>query len=214
MEWSVPLVGDSWDRAAELLDLPWGAVVSSQLVLSESGRPPAQGTAVRVCHTTEALFVRFDCEDEDIWGTYAMRDDPLYREEAVEVFLAEGERDPVQYYEIEVSPKGVLFDAVVRNSTSRREDLVADTRWDCPGIRWSARVLPEERRWLAALAIPWSGIGASGVPRTCRANFYRIERPRGGEAEYSAWSPTHARPADFHKPSRFGRLVFLPQESS
>src|SRR5215510_1304502 len=107
--------------------------------------------------------------------------------------FAEGERDPVEYYELEVSPTGVLFDALVR-------DRVADTSWDCPGVRWNARIVPGEPRWLAALAIPWSGIGASGVPRSCRANFYRIDRPRGGAAEYSAWSPTRSRPADFHKP--------------
>jgi len=205
MEWRVPFVGAAWDGAPDLLDLPWTRVAPAPLVLSESGGRPAQGTKVRVCHTAAALFVRFECEDRDVWGTHARRDDPLYEEEAVEVFLADGEGDPVEYYELEVSPRGVLFDARVR-------DRVADTTWDCPGIRWSARVLRGQPLWLAALAIPWSGIGAAGVPRVCRANFYRIERPRDGQAEYSAWSPTLARPADFHRPSRFGRLVFSPEE--
>jgi hypothetical protein len=61
--------------------------------------------------------------------------------------------------------------------------------------------------WWAEISIPWRGLVPSGeIPRIWRANFYRIERPRGGEAEFSAWSPTMARPADFHKPAYFGRL--------
>jgi hypothetical protein len=215
MEWHVPLVGAAWDGAEDLLALPWeDAGPPRPLVRSDGGGPPSQATTARLCHTRRSLYVRFECDDADIWGTYTKRDDPLWREEAVEVFLAEGEADPAEYHEFEVSPNGVLFDALVRNPTSRREDLVADTRWDCPGLRWCARVRREEARWLAALAIPWSGIGASGAPRVCRANLYRIDRPRAGDAEFSAWSPTFARPADFHRPSRFGRLVLLPEGSS
>ena len=201
-----------WDAASDLLDLAWEDVPSTSLRLSESGGAPEQSTAVHVCHTASALLVRFDCRDRDIWSTYERRDDPVWKEEAVEVFVSLGDEDPREYFELEVSPAGVLFDALVSNPTSRREDLVADTRWDCPGIRWGARIVTGEPRWVAALAIPWSGIGARGAPRTCRANFYRIERPRDGEAEYSAWSPTLARPADFHKPSSFGRLVLSPEE--
>jgi hypothetical protein len=154
------------------------------------------------------MLVRFDCEDADIWGAHSRRDDPVYEEEAVEVFLAVGDADPVEYYELDVSPGGVLFDARIRNPTSRRKDLVTEVAWDCPGLRWAARAFRDERRWMAALAIPWAGIGAAGPPPTCRANFYRIDRPRGGTAEFSAWSPTRVRPADFHRPRHFGRLVF------
>ena len=42
------------------------------------------------------------------------------------------------------------------------------------------------------------------LPRLWRANFYRVDL--GSEDEYSAWSPTGRTPADFHEPSRFGRL--------
>jgi len=42
-----------------------------------------------------------------------------------------------------------------------------------------------------------------------RGNLYRIERPRDGEPEFSAWSPTLTRPADFHQPARFGTLELV-----
>lgn len=171
--------------------------------------PAEQTTVVRVCQADAALYVRFDCDDRDIWGTYTRRDEPIYDEEVVEVFLVAGSEEPVHYFEFEVSPNGVLFDAVIDNPTSTRADLRWDESWNCPGIRWTAGRDDAASKWWGALAIPWAGVTADGrVPSVCRANFYRIERPRGGEAEYSAWSPTMTDPADFHKPAYFGILEF------
>jgi hypothetical protein len=149
------------------------------------------------------------------------RDDPLYQEEAVEVFLAPGSGDPVDYLEFEVSPLGVLWDGRVHNPTSRRIDMVSDPSWDCPGIRWAAGRLGTARQdWWAELVLPWEGIVPGAVlsetsrPRLWRANFYRIERPEGGAPEFTAWSPTLVSPADFHKPARFGTLELAPVASS
>jgi hypothetical protein len=172
------------------------------LVLTESGGPPLQATVVRVAWDEEALHVRFDCEDRDAWGTFQNRDEPLWQEEVVEVFLAPGEEDPVDYAEFEVSPLGVVFDARIHNPTSLRKDMTTDVSWNCPGLRWAAGRGVEREDWWAELAIPWP----ADRPRLWRANFYRVERPRDGDAEYTAWSPTLTRPADFHKPARFGVL--------
>ncbi|HXO19867.1 MAG TPA: carbohydrate-binding family 9-like protein, partial [Thermoanaerobaculia bacterium] len=191
-----------------LARLPWPEIAPlPSLVLADSGGAPTQPTRVRLAWHETALHVRFDCADRDAWSTFTRRDDPLYREEVVEVFLAPGAADPALYYEIEVSPQGVLFDARVENPHSRRDTLRADTAWDCPGLRWGVGAAGPAEDWWAALAIPWAAIVPDGVPALWRANFYRIERPRDGSApEFSAWSPTLASPPDFHRPSRFGRL--------
>ncbi len=183
---------------------------SVALVLADGSGAPEQPTTVRVGWDDAALRVRFDCQDRDIWGTLSRRDDPLWTEEAVEVFLAPGPEDPAEYFELEVSPGGVLFDARVANRTGRREDRVADRSWDCPGIRWGASIDRTAARWAAELSIPWRGIApGEPLPRVWRANFYRIERPRDGAAEFSAWSPTLADPPDFHRPARFGTLLLV-----
>lgn len=177
------------------------------LVLADGGGAPVQATTVRLCWDEDALHVRFDCEDRDAWGTYRNRDEPLWQEEVVEVFLAPGEADPVRYAEIEVSPPGVLFDARIHNPTSLRADMTADAAWDCPGLRWATGRGAAREDWWAELSIPWEPLaGGKERPRLWRANFYRVERPRDGEAEYTCWSPTLTRPADFHKPARFGVL--------
>jgi hypothetical protein len=175
--------------------------------LADGSGPALQQTQVRLGWSQTALHVRFDCEDHDAWSTFERRDDPLYEEEAVEVFLAPGEGDPVRYCEFEISPRGIIFDALVHNPTSHRTDMTADPSWDCPGLSWAAGKGPERQDWWAILSIPWSGLlGEKDLPRIWRANFYRIERPRDGEPEFSCWSPTLTRPPDFHKPARFGFL--------
>jgi len=198
-EWDYSFIGQ-WDWTR----LP----VLSTFVLWDGSRPATQPTYLRLCASAHALYVRFDCEDRDIWGTFTRRDEPLYEEEVVEVFLASGEPDPLNYFEFEVSPNGVLFDARVHNPGDRRDPrFTVEVGWDCPGLQWAAGIQSDQRAWWVGLVIPWRSLCPSErLPDTWRANFYRIERPRDGEAEFSCWSPTLTASPDFHVPARFGTL--------
>src|SRR5258708_5896155 len=169
-----------------LADFPWArAAVLDPFVLADGSAAATQATSVRLAQDAHALYVRFECTDRDAWGTWRRRNDPIYLEEAVEVFLAPGMRDPRRYWELEVSPLGVLFAARIENPTGRRADLEADTSWECRGLEWQAGPAGSSQDWWAALAIPWTALaGQEGrPPRRWRANFYRIERPRGGTPE-------------------------------
>jgi len=43
----------------------------------------------------------------------------------------------------------------------------------------------------AVLVITWTAVAPAGdPPRVWRANFFRIERPRSADPEFSCWSPT------------------------
>jgi hypothetical protein len=206
--WRVPRLGAGaplWEEVPELSE--------RGLVRSEDGAAPVQPTRVRLGWDERALHVRFDCADRDAWSTFTRRDEPLYQEEAVEVFLAPGAEDPRAYAELEVSPRGVLFDAWIDNPDSDRATLRADLGWDCPGVVWAAGRGQHAEDWWAELTLPWPGLLAAAgwppepLPRLWRANLYRIDRPRDGSpSEFTAWSPTLVAPADFHRPGRFGVL--------
>ncbi|HEV7670153.1 MAG TPA: carbohydrate-binding family 9-like protein [Thermoanaerobaculia bacterium] len=218
--WRVPLASEPLDDNAVVGPWAWNRIPRLPPFVRADGRGSAiWQTAVRVCRDDFGLAVRFDCADRAAWGTFTERDDPLWQEEAVELFLAFGAADPRRYFEFEVSPRGVLFDARVDNPTSRRSDLVVQTAWDCSRIRWGAgrtELLHEstgDQDWWAVLVLPWASLAPPGepdvVPDTLRANFYRIERPTDppdAAAEFSAWSPTLSDPPDFHQPTRFGFL--------
>ncbi len=182
------------------------------LARAEDGEAARWPTRVQLGWDRDLLHVRFECEDDDAWSTLAVRDAPLWTEEVVEVFLAPGAETPTRYFELEISPRGVVFDAEVFCPHGDRRGLAVDSGWTCEGL--GVRVSPGASRqdWIAELSIPWRAVAPAPLPELWRINFYRIERPRDGSAaEFSAWSPTLVDPADFHRPERFGHLRLLRQ---
>jgi hypothetical protein len=191
----VPRVTRGWSRAPGVA-----------LRRAQDGAQPLQATRVRIAHDLQALSLRFDCDDRDIWATHTGRDAPLWEEEVVEVFLAPGDDDPAEYFEIEVNPLGAIFDARVHNPHGRRDTMTVDATWDAVGLVVTVD-RPTPRSWCVELRVPWSDLCRGTPPPVWRANFFRIERPRDGDQEFSCWSPTLSEPPDFHKPVFFGRLI-------
>jgi carbonic anhydrase/acetyltransferase-like protein (isoleucine patch superfamily) len=194
----------------------WSRATPTHLVLAGSGDPPRLSTEARLCWDERCLYVAFSCKDTDIWGTLTQRDEPIYNEEVVELFLCPS-GDLRHYFEFEVSPLNTLFDAKVFSPEGDRRSMLMDNEWDAPGIQTAVRVAGTlhdrndvDLGWIAEIALPFTDLGLSGPPAPgdrWRFNLYRIER---GEAEeYSAWSPTFKVPADFHVPDRFGVLEFV-----
>ena len=172
-------------------------------------------SSVSICRTEFDLRVRFCCSDQDIWGTYVNRDDPLYEEEVVEVFLCPT-GDLRHYYESEVSPRNVIFDAKVYSPDLHRGTMQVDIGWDCPGLETKVTVdgtlddrTDTDRMWTVEMAIPFAAFPEVSPPKpgdVWRANFCRIDR--ADPPEFSAWSPTGETPANFHVPEKFGYLEF------
>lgn len=175
---------------------------------------PVQPTRLKACWDNSRLYLAFQCRDRDLHSPYTRRDEPLYEGEVVEAFLQPGP-DPRCYFEFEVSPAGVLFDARVDNPRPKGR-MTVETAWDAPGIRWAVkrrgtlnRRDDRDEGWDVEMAIPFADLKLNRPVRPgdrWRANFYRIDR--GSPDEFSAWSPTLADPPNFHVPERFGRLVF------
>ncbi len=206
---TVPRRPQSWNLAHAPHTWQWDDVPRlSPLILANGSGLAVQQTTVQVAYDDDALYVRYRCDDSDIWGEATARDSHIYNEEVGELFIAPGFATPVRYYEFEVSPLGTLLDLSVYNPDLDRRTLVGDFAWDCPNLRWSAIRDDANDRWYAYLTVPWASIGAPArLPRVWRANFYRIERPRHQPPEFSCWSPTLSDPADFHRPAYFGFLT-------
>lgn len=169
------------------------------------GGLPRLSTRATLLDDGERLTVRFECEDPEPSATLTARDAPLWQEEVVEVFLAPGSETPRRYFELELNPLGAVFDAVVDSPHGERGGMRVDASWTCGGLETA--VVHDRGRglWRATLAIPWRALAeADPAPADWRLNLYRIDRPSGAPAEFSAWSPTFRDPADFHRPDRFG----------
>lgn len=190
-------------------------------MLHDGSAAPDFETEAKLCWDDTYLYVAFTCVDNDIWGTYTKRDEPLYDEEVVEIFL-NPTGDLVNYFELEVSPHNVIWDGKIHNPDDTPKTMTGEPEWDCAGLLTGVRVVGTlddrtdlDQLWSVEMAIPFAGIGreppADG--QEWRGNLYRIDR--GEKDEYSCWSPPQApgeQPA-FHIPSRFGRFIFSAQEA-
>jgi len=195
-----------------LLDDPaWQGATPLTLVDSMDGKPTQLRTTARLTWDDEALYVAFDCEDPDVWGTFKNRDDPLYTQEVVEIFI-DADADGKTYDEIEVSPHNVVFDAYF---PARRQGM--DTSWDS-GLQSAVKVngtiddaSDRDKGWTVEMRIPFSRLHS--VPHVpprpggrWRFNLYRLDLPDRKTAQGQAYSPLFV--GDFHAVDRFAWLVF------
>ena len=192
---------------------PWSApegCTPVRLRRAGDGATPRLATSVTVWFDDEYLTILFCAADDHVLATHLEHDAPLYEQDVVEMFLAPV--DPNTYFELEVSPRGTLFDARIESPAGVREGMRADRSWTCEGMWAAVRRLTESDGSMTidtVVRIPFSGLDRS-TPKdgeTWRGNFFRIDRHPHGD-EYTAWLPTMKEPADFHVTAVFGRLRF------
>ncbi|MBL8972468.1 MAG: carbohydrate-binding family 9-like protein [Myxococcales bacterium] len=170
--------------------------------LGDEALAPGRGTTLRLGWDEAALYVAASLPDEDLWSDYRAQDDPLYRQEAFEVFVAASGAG-TRYLEYQVSARGVTFDA--RFPKYRAGDEGWDSRWQT-AVAVAGTVgaaVDRDRGWSTELAIPWdeicaeTGLVCPPAPgMRLRINAFRLERPDRKRTEALALSPTRA--PDFH----------------
>ncbi|MFC4810559.1 carbohydrate-binding family 9-like protein [Paenibacillus sp. GCM10023250] len=180
----------------------WAEIASVLLTDVSTGAAPALRTAVQACWTGSDLWFRFECEDDHVVATMTGHDDPLYEEDVVELFLDE-DGDGTTYYELEVSPRNVVFDARIRNDLAGSKMI--ELEWHAAGMTTDVREDGPLR--IYEIRLPLANFGRLPADGTAwRWNAYRIDEDRSGERRYWAWRPTGA--VNYHIPERFGTLLF------
>ncbi|HEX7705028.1 MAG TPA: carbohydrate-binding family 9-like protein [Thermoanaerobaculia bacterium] len=189
----------------------------ARLRRSTDAAPPRLATSIAVWFDDTCLTVLFSATDDHVVATHLEHDAPLYEEDVFEVFLAPQSLE--RYFEIEVSPLGTLFDAVIDSPDGVRSTMKADRGWTCEGLTAAVRKVTEsngEQSIDTLVRIPFASLGRERPARgeLWRANFFRIDRHPHYADEFSAWQPTLRTPPDFHVASFFGALRFETRGSS
>ncbi|MGI8671118.1 MAG: carbohydrate-binding family 9-like protein [Luteitalea sp.] len=204
-------------RAALLAgeDLAWAAAETITWV------PAPYQTRFRALWSPEGLYLRWDADDPKPWHTMTTRDEHLWEEEVVEIFL-----DPAwagkDYWELEINPANVVCDV---RMVAPHPTVTSDLAWNHDGLQTAVRHEKKADgtplRWVATAFAPWAGFRSLPVPASVALppkagdawgfNVFRIERPNGPErpkdgAISMAWSPTGA--PSFHVPAAFRKFVF------
>jgi hypothetical protein len=183
--------------------------------------PAGYETRFRAAWSEAGLFLRFDATDKNPWHTMTRRDEHLWEEEVVEIFL-DLDRSGRDYAEIEISSGNVVCDV---RMASPWPDKKMDLAWDMAGLETRAQTRTngagKTTGWTATAFLPWSGFrtlpSAKGIalpPKPgdrWRFNLFRVERPAGKAAPEQdavevAWSETGG--PSFHVPKAFRDLVF------
>ncbi|MFN0063392.1 MAG: carbohydrate-binding family 9-like protein [Myxococcaceae bacterium] len=197
-------------RIDGVLDEPvWKSAARVPLVNSLTGQPARAPTFARLLHDGSTLYVAFECQDADVWGTFRKPDSPIYNEEVVELFL-DPDGDERDYYEVEVSPHNVVFDA---SFAARRKGMnlpFSAQLKSAVQVRGTLDDAKPDEGWTVEFAMPLAGLKGAPVPipagHVARFNLYRIEHHQRRHMEGLAFSPP--RIGDFHHLARFGKLIF------
>ncbi len=188
-----------WQGAARLA--PFGQTMN--------GRPVEQKTAVRLLWNPKALYVAMEAEDDHLQSRFKNHDDTLWKEDVFEIFL-DPKGDGKHYYEIQVSPAGVVFDSYLPAYRKNRNDWSSGVQVKVARDGSLNNRLNVDKGWRAELAIPFAALDRGGdrppsAGDKWRANFFRVDVTRR-KPVYSAWSPPLR--GDFHALKKFGDLVF------
>lgn len=206
-------------------DVAWSAAAWTEDFIDIEGTskpaPPLR-TRAKVLWDDKNLYVAAELSDPRVWSTMKQRDEPLYREQAFELFI-DPDGDRANYLELELNPLNTVLDLIM--SKPYRDKGKADERFNVDGLRTAVRVTGTlndasdvDEGWSLEIAIPWTSLkalGRDGSPpkplERWRMNFARMRRdapdvkaplPRG----LWVWSSQGA--VNMHAPERWGTVEF------
>lgn len=186
-------------------NIDWDRYEAVALNDTVTGLAAKEATEVRACWSSEYFYVRFVCQDSHIVSEYQHRDDPLYEQDVVELFIDEAGTG-MEYIELEVSPNNIVFDALIQ-SDGRKSITSSDVKWNLAGLQTSVEH-DDKGNLMYEIRIPAANFkNPLQAGRSWNVNFYRIDEDTQGNREYQAWSPTGE--VNYHIPSRFGKLEFV-----
>lgn len=202
-------IGKNGKQQLPLPQEMWEQATGVKLGDTVDGSEPRMNTTVQSVWNDWGVYIRFYCEDDHIHATLTNRDDPLYTEDVVELFISPDQKRE-HYAEFVFSPKNIQYDAMINNNLQGKVEV--DPSWDCPEL--DSFVSIEEGLTVYEIGIPLEAmqqIGGAipqpGIETSWLINFYRIDHAKNGETAYSAWSPTGA--VNYHRPWKFGTIIFV-----
>ena len=199
-----------------IADAEWANAVVTPLAWRPDARPYQGGgeASVRAQWDADNLYLAFQVKDADIASQFTARDDTLWKEDVVEVYL-DPYGDEKDYLELQVAPTGAVFDAFF--TEHRKPDWPEASKGFNVELKTAVALqgtLNDDKPdtgWTVEMAIPLKSIpnlkeGSPKAGEAWKANFYRLDvNPKGAAPSQAVWSPAGG---DFHNLGRAGTLTF------
>jgi hypothetical protein len=210
VKWTgVPIVIDG-----KLDDKAWAAAAPIEFVFPWDFQTGAkQKTTAKLLWDDQYLYVGYDCQDSDIVAVYTERDDPTYRDDAVELFINPKPSQTSIYFGLEMNARAVLYDYLLYDSQ------YALKRFNLQGVKLLTHIRgtlnmrgDKDDGWSLEVAIPWVNFEeiakppVNGTIWTANLNRWDGVEP---DRRLSMWSNSLEKTPTPHAPKRFGQLVFV-----
>lgn len=200
----------------KLDDAAWAAAAPAVTLqfLWDSQTGAKQNTFVRLLWDADALYVAYAADDADLTARFMNRDDPTYRDDALEIFINPNPAQETVYYGFEANALGTIYDYL--NFQTR----TFFKRFDATDLEIGVSLdgtLNErddsDRGWTLELAIPWENFEELARRRPALGTVWKANLNRWDGVEpdrrMSIWSDPLNDESWPHVPSRFGELVFV-----
>ena len=191
------------------------AQASPRFVDTMSGGTTEPNATVKTLWDDRHLYVGFEVADDFLKSDFANHDDHLWEADCVEIFV-DPDGDGRNYFEMQISPKGIVFDT--RYDAHREPTTPGHVDWQSQlrsAVTRRGNVgddRPDEG-YTVEVAIPWTAFAVGTPPAampsagdTWRLNFFVMDARQEGQRA-AAWSAP--RIGDFHALQRFGRVTFV-----
>lgn len=195
-------------------DAAWQAAKPIVFVFPWDGQTgKKQKTVAKLAWDNDYLYVAYECDDTDITALHTLPDDPTYKDDAVEIFIA-----PLKvknlYFGLEMNARAVLYDYLYAFPQRLFKN------YDLRGVQLAAQIRgtlnlggDQDQGWNLELAIPWrafADLTDQPVPKLGDRWIANLNRWDGTEPNrrLSQWSDSGQLRPNPHYPERFGQLVF------
>ena len=216
-------------------DQVWRIAARTQaFVAAGDGKPVDFSTNAKALYTDDALYLAFDAKDKDIRTVFTKRDDKLWEQDCIEVYL-NPDGDSGSYWELQISPgdsadpnNPPIFDAYFEKHRQPAWEIAKNRTLEGLEARivrkgsLNSKGKDRDTGYTLEMKIPFATIdktpGAIELIKlpnkppkqgdTWRMNFFRVDHNLKGEKKstrHAAWSPAGG---DFHNLEAFGTLEF------
>jgi cellulose/xylan binding protein with CBM9 domain len=200
----------------KLEEAAWKGAEAIRLVFPwESQTGPRTETVVRLLWDETYLYVGYECEDTDIVAHHEDRDDPVYEEDCVEIFVNPNPDKSDDYYGFEMSCRAVLYDYFYCFPEYILKQVNLSGVCLASHLDGTLNVSGDsDKGWSVEVSIPFAGfrdvVGDSPAPRPGDVWRAQVNRWEGTDPDriLSMWVPSGLENPHPHRPDRFGYLVF------
>jgi hypothetical protein len=212
-----PLLIDGKDS-----DLGWRTATSSGEFPTAEGSPDPSGkTVAKMTWDERALYLFISSDDTDVASQYKNQDDPLWKEDTVEIFI-DADANRHGYVELQVNPNNAHFDTWWPETRAQPDDKTYTANLES-AVQVHGTLdnrNDTDQGWDVEIAIPWAAVKGKDdamnvhlppLPGdTWRLNVVRVDKGKDANVAAASWNKITY--GDFHALDRMLTVIFADSD--